>query len=327
LEAGGGTGVSAAVLIADTVRVAGVSGISHGSVVITPQTLFSASSITKIYVAALALRLVEDGLLTLSDSLHQWIDNYQHIDSNITVRQLLNHTSGVYDFISHPTAWDTIIYDPSRVWEPEEIVSRFVGEPYSTPGSELHYSNTGYLLAGMVIEAVTGSSVSSQLRTRFWEPLGLTSTFFEVEETVVGTVAHAWINTGGESLIDFSSVPRTAAYSAVWTAGAVFTTAEELAEWGRALYGGGVLSEASVAEMLYDPGTGVGLGTDLLLGPEFAEGETVVGFVGSGLGYSGVLAYLLDYDISVAILMNDNNLDCLFGITSALLAAVLEHLS
>jgi D-alanyl-D-alanine carboxypeptidase len=289
--------------------------------------LFGASSTTKVYVAALTLRLVEAGLLTLEDSLHQWLDSYQYVDSNITIRQLLSHTSGVYDFILYPGASDSILYDPSRVWRPEEVVTLFVGEPYSAPGAELHYSNTGYLLVGMVIEAATGSAVSRELRARLWDPLGLSQTFFDVEETATGTLAHAWINTGGASLIDFSAVPRTAVYSASWTAGAVFTTAEESAEWGQALYGGEVLSEASLAEMLSDPGTGYGLGTDLLLGPEFAGGEQVVGHIGSGVGYSAVLAYLPDYEVCVAVMMNDTNLDSLYAITSGLIAKVIEHLS
>lgn len=326
LQSYGGKGVSAAILMPDSERYVAASGFSHDNIAITPQMLFSASSVTKTYVAALALQLAESGDLNLQDSLHQWLDNYQHVDSNITVRQLLNHTSGVFDFVQYPDAWATILHDPSRVWVPEEIIGSFVSEPYSAPGAELHYSNTGYLLIGMVIEAVTGTTVSSELRSRFWEPLGLTNTYFEVEETVTGTLAHAWITAGGGSLIDFSTVPRTAAYSASWTAGAVFTTAEDLAEWGRALYGGGVLADTMRAEMLSDPGTGMGLGTDLLLGPEFGSGEPVVGLVGSGLGYMAALAYMRDSNVSIAVMMNDNSLDCLLSMTSALVAAVTEHL-
>lgn len=327
LQAHAGTGVSATVLMPGAQRWVGTSGVSHEAVSVTPQMLFGASSITKVYVAALTLKLVEAGLLTLEDSLHMWLDNYQHVDGNITIRQLLNHTSGVYNYVDHPDAMGTILYDPARVWTPEEILASFVAEPYCAPGAELHYSNTGYLLIGMVIEAATGTAVSGELRTRLWEPLGLNSTFFAVEETIAGTVAHPWISTSlSDTLIDFSSVARTAIYSSSWTAGAVFTTAEELAEWGQGLYGGVVLNETSRAEMLSDPGTGVGLGTDLLLGPVFASGEPVVGFIGSGVGYSGVLAYMQDSDVTVAVMMNDNNLDCLFAITSALMATVKEQL-
>lgn len=201
--------------------------MSHGSVSITPQMLFGASSITKTYVAALTLALAEEGQVTLQDSLHEWIDSLAHVDSSITTRQLLNHTSGAYDFVQFPDAWATILYDRSRV---------------------------------------------------------------DVEETIVGEIAHPWIDTGGTSLMDLSSVPRTAAYAASWTSGAVFTTAEELAEWGQAWFGGEVLSEVSLRGMLTDPGNGSGLGTDLLLGEQSAGGESVVGMVGSGLEYSCVLA-------------------------------------
>jgi D-alanyl-D-alanine carboxypeptidase len=308
-------------------RWVGASGISYEAVSITPQMLFGASSATKSYTAALALKLVEAGLFTLEDSLHQWLDTYQNVDSNISVRQLLSHTSGVYDFITYPGVWDSILLDPTRVWTPDEILTSFVDARYSVPGAELHYSNTGFLLIGMVIEASTGSTVWSELRSRLLDPLGLTNTFFDHEESITGELAHAWFPAGGNQLVDISSVPRTAASSAAWTAGAVFTTAEELAEWARALYGGQALDEASLAEMLLDPGTGYGLGTDLELGPEFAGGEQAVGHIGSGRGYSAVLSYLPVYDVAVGVMMNDNNLQCLFAITCGIVATVIEHLS
>lgn len=328
LEAYHGTGVSAAVLMPGRQPWIGASGRSYGSVSITPQMLFGVSSVTKVYVAALALRLAEEGLLNLEDSLHQWLPSYPHIDSAITVRQLLSHRSGVYDFVLYPHAWDSILYDPSRVWSPQEVVTSFVDAPYFAPGAGFHYSNTDYLLVGMIIEAATGSAVSSALRSRLWDPLELTSTFLDAEEAITGDVAHAWIDVGNDGdLDDFSTVPRTAASSATWTAGAIFATARDLAEWGQALYGGEVLVDASLAQMLTDTGSGYGLGTDLLLGHDLFNGEPAVGLAGSGIGYASVLAYLQNYDVSVGVLINDNNLDCMFAMTAALVAAVTGHVS
>ncbi|UCG88382.1 MAG: beta-lactamase family protein [Gemmatimonadota bacterium] len=328
LRAHDGTGVSAALLIPGEQPWVGTSGRSHGSVAITAQTLFGVSSVTKVYVAALALRLAEEGLLGLDDSLRQWLGSYAHVDSTITIRQLLNHTSGVYDFVEHPLAWDSILYDPSRLWSAGEIVTSFVSEPYFRPGAGFHYSNTGYLLVGMIIEAATGSDVSAALRNRFWDPLALRNTFFDVEEAIPGELAHPWIDAGNDGVLDdFSSVPRTAASSASWTAGAIIATALDLAQWGRALYGGAILSDASLAQMLAETGSGYGLGTDLILGEEHFNGEPAVGHAGSGLGFASVLAYLHNLDVSVAVLMNDNNLDCMFAIASALVEAVTDHVA
>ncbi len=328
LQAHGGTGVSAAVLMPDRQPWLGASGRSHGSVPITPQMLFGVSSVTKVHVAALALRLAEEGRLTLEDSLHRWLPSYPHIDSTITVRQLLSHRSGVYDFITYPNAWDSILYDPTRSWSPEEIVTSFVAEPYFAPGTDFHYSNTDYLLVGLIVEAATGDRVSSALRSRFWNPLDLRRTFLDGEEAVTGDLAHPWIDIGNDGVLDdFSIIPRTALSSATWTAGAIVSTAEDLAEWGRALYGGEVLGDASLAQMLTDVGPGYGLGTDLMLGQDLFSGEPAVGLAGSGVGYASVLAYLRDYDVGIAVLINDNNLDCLFAVAAALVAVVTDHLS
>jgi hypothetical protein len=79
--------------------------------------------------------------------------------------------------------------------------------------------------------------------------------------------------------------------------------------------------------MLTHSGSGYGLGTDLTLGQELFNGEQVIGHAGSGVGYASVLAYLQDYDVSIAVLINDNNLECMFAIASALVAAVISHLS
>ena len=327
LQTHGGTGVSAAVLMPDRQWI-GASGRSHGPVPISPQMLFGVSSVTKVYVAALTLRLAEEGRLTLADSLHEWLPSYPHVDSTITIRQLLGHTSGLYDFVTYPNVWDSILYDPTRLWSPEEIVTSFVGEPCFAPGTEFHYSNTDYLLVGMIIEAATGGRVSSALRSRFWDPLDLSMTFLDAEEVITGDLAHAWIDIGNDGVLDdFSTIPRTAVSSATWTAGAILSTAEEFAEWGRALYGGAVLDDVSLAQMLTDGGSGYGLGTDLMLGHDLFNGEQAVGLAGSGVGYASVLAYLQDFDVSIGVLMNDNNLDCLFAVAAALAAAVIDHLS
>ncbi|MFC1661656.1 serine hydrolase domain-containing protein [Gemmatimonadota bacterium] len=325
LESYGGTGVSAAVLIPGEQPWADAGGISHGSRGITPQMLFGVSSITKSYVAALVLDLAEQGQLTLEDSLHRWLPTMEHVDTTATIRQLLNHTSGIHDFVEHPDLWPTLFAAPTELWTPEEVIATFVNAPYFAPGLGSRYSNTGYLLLGMIAEEATGSRVSGELRSRFWSPLNLSSTFLDVEEEITGELAHAWNHLDGDGIPDdLSAIPRTAASSATWTAGAVFSTAEDLVEWTRALFQGDVLSESSLHEMLAFNTSGFGLGTDSF-GPEHF-GARAIGLAGSGLGYSGVMAYLQDYDASIAVLMNDNNLDCLFATVSALVAVVREHM-
>ena len=91
-----GKGISFAIIAPGHKMWIGVSGVSHGTTPIKPETLFDAGSITKNFVAALTLKLVEESLLTLDDTLHKWLPDYPNIDNTITIRQLLNHTSGLY---------------------------------------------------------------------------------------------------------------------------------------------------------------------------------------------------------------------------------------
>jgi len=118
--------------------------------------LFAISSITKNFVAASTFKLIEEGILALDDPISKWLPPYNYIDSTITIRQLLNHTSGIYMFFSNQQIWDDLKKDRTKVWRPEEVLN-YIKEPYFDPGEEFRYSNTNYLLLAMIIEKVSGS--------------------------------------------------------------------------------------------------------------------------------------------------------------------------
>ena len=142
-------GVSAAVIFPNHKIWRGVSGISHNTVAMNPDMLFAIGSITKTFVATLALKLIEEGKLSLDDPLSKWLPSYSHIDSAITIRQLLNHTSGIYMFWSNQKIWDDLKNDRTKIWTPEEVLS-YIKEPYFPPGKGYRYSNTNYLLMAMI---------------------------------------------------------------------------------------------------------------------------------------------------------------------------------
>ena len=104
-------GASVAVIFPDEKKWIGVSGISHDTVQIKPDMLFAIGSITKNFVATLTLKLAEEGVLSLDDPLSKWLPAYLHIHSSTTVRQLLNHTSGIYMFWSNQQIWDDLKKD------------------------------------------------------------------------------------------------------------------------------------------------------------------------------------------------------------------------
>ncbi len=328
-------GVSAAVIIPGRETWLGTSGVSHETTSITTDMLFGIGSNTKNFMAALILQLAEEGELSLEDQLGQYLPNYPNINSTITIRQLLNHTSGIYNFTEHPSVWDTIFANRLKLWTPEEMLTSFVLPPYFPPGTGWHYSNTNYTLLGMIVEVITESKVSTELRNRFWNPLGLSRTFFDIEEPITGVYAHRWYDITGDGIPDdISFLFRISEFSAYWAAGAMFSTAEDVAKWSQALFRGKVLSQARLDQMLTfhspTPGEpqmiGYGLGT-LKFAPELVAGEEAYGHGGWVFGYSTVMAFLPEYDVSISIFLNLNNEDCLAAISNGFVEVVTDYLS
>jgi CubicO group peptidase (beta-lactamase class C family) len=99
---GNGKGISASIIIPNKGSWTGVSGISHENTPVSPDMLFNIASVGKNFLATLVLKLCEEGVLRLDDPLHKWLPDYPNIDNRITIRQLLNHTSGIFDFVEHP---------------------------------------------------------------------------------------------------------------------------------------------------------------------------------------------------------------------------------
>ena len=316
-------GASAAVIVPGHDTWLGASGISHENVPMEPGMLFGMGSITKNFMATIVLQLAEEGVLTVDDSVRQWLPPHPKIDGNITIRQLLNHTSGLYDFTENPDWGPAIAADFNRIWSPEETISAFVLKPDFAPGTGFEYSSTNYLVIGMIIEAATHTQVSLQLRNRILDPLNLTHTFFSVEEEIVGTLAHRWfdINQDGQ-MEDLSSYSRNALDSMLWTCGALYSTAEDVVRYSRALFRCELFTRNSLVQMLtfipYPPIPTRGYGFGILTIPDFIPGVLAYGHDGTVPGYKARWVYLPDHGVHIAVLLNEDDYDCLTAITIAL---------
>jgi D-alanyl-D-alanine carboxypeptidase len=308
----GGVGASAAVMIVGRPPWTGASGTSDGSAPITPEMLFGIASVTKTFVATVVLQLAEEGLVDLDDPVERWLAPLPNIDGSATIRQLLNHTSGVFDFADHPDFLAAISADPTRRWTPLEVLSEFVLEPYAAPGVQFHYSSTGYLLLGLIVEQAGGGLVSVQIRERILTPLDLDDTFFAVEEAVGSEAAHPWADLDLDGLLeDVSFVPRTSIESAGWASGALYSSARDVARFLAALMQGELLSAPSLDEMLaFVPATStvsVGLGIQKL--ENFADGLPGVGHDGGTFGYTARMICLPDRGVFIAVLVNQSSPD------------------
>ena len=310
-------GVSAAVVVRGHLVWTGVSGSSHSGVPITSDMYFDIGSAAKNFVAALVLKLSEEGLLGLEDPIGKWLPTFKYVDERVTIRQLLGHTSGISTYTTNPNFWYTVFVYPSRKWTPEDVLS-YIGPPDFPPGTSWNYSNTNYTLLGMIARKAAGSSLSGALRSRLLDPLGLTDTFLQAEESVPGTLAHAWFDMNSDGAYeDISGMNRTSQVSAAWGAGGLVSTAADVARWACALFEGKVLSADSQNQMLgfrelfipLSPIVGCGLGAlrALLLGREYW------GHGGNMIGYTTIMLYAPKEQVSIALLFNQDFVDYAVG--------------
>ena len=282
----------------------GASGISHDTVEVTTDMLFGIASNTKNFMASIILLLYESDSLKLYDSIYKWLPNFDHIDSTVTIRQLLNHTSGIYNYTNHPGYVDSVAVPGSRIWTPEEILEDFVLSPSFLPGTDWEYSNTNYILLGMIIEEITGNEVVSELHNRLTIPLGLNNTFLFPDEGYEGVRSHVWMvwTTSGDSIIDATEFVDTTAFSAAWTAGGIVSTAEDLVKWSKGLNEGGILNDTTLALMrVAAPYSGgyYGLGTQIAL----RYSQWVYGHTGD-YGYYSQVFYVPNKSLSISVISN-----------------------
>ena len=141
-----------------------------------PADRFRVGSVTKSFMATVLLQLVGERKLRLDDSLERWLPGVVPNGRSITVRELLQHTSGLYDYVDDSAFRTAVLANPLRVWTPRQLVRIAVSHhPLFRPGRRWSYSNTNYILAGLVIQAVTHRTVAAELRNRIFRPLDLRS--------------------------------------------------------------------------------------------------------------------------------------------------------
>ena len=303
-------GVSAAIVNSDSVWV-GTAGISHDMVSMKPDMLFSIGSVTKNFVAALTLKLAEEGTLSLEDRLSDWLPAYPYVDPEVTIRQLLNHTSGIYMFWNNDDLWDALKNDRSRKWTPEEVLG-YIKEPDFAPGEGWRYSNTNYLLMAMIIEKATGSTLSSEFKEQLWEPLNLQNYYLWLADSIPENQAHVFGDNFefGSSEKDLTFLPRVSHESITFGSSGIVTTSSDLARWCYLLFEGQVLSEKSMNEMLrfvdFIPQSnmkGYGLGVQLFRYAQ-SNGEKAIGHGGGNIGSATYMVYLPEYHTSLAVMVN-----------------------
>jgi D-alanyl-D-alanine carboxypeptidase len=308
--AGHGRGCGAAVAVElDGARLDVAVGVASA------EPAFLIYSVTKTYLAVLALRLAEEGKLALDDFLARWCPDAPHAD-RITLHQLLGHTAGVPDYGGLAAYHAAVRAAPSRPWSFEEFIDRTLAKGLrSEPGTGFLYSNPGYMLLRRVCELASGEPWSEALASRVLRPLGLHRTFAPESPDALRSLAPArsrLLSETGEAL------HVRGVYHPGWVShGVLASTASEVARFLHALACGELLPEAAVEEMtrsapvcdlppryrdarFANPGYGLGV---MVFGG--AGGPLRWGHNGGGPGYSASAFHapdLVGHGVTVACL-------------------------
>jgi CubicO group peptidase (beta-lactamase class C family) len=246
-------------------------------------TAFAVGSVTKQFTVALALMLVEEGKLSLTDPVAKWYPEATRA-KEITISDIFHHVSGYTDF--YPL--DYVTRPMQKAISGDDIVREYAGAPLDfEPGSRWSYSNTGFTMLGRIIERITNQPLGTVLKERIFRPLGMTHSYFEPDPRGKGVAQ-------GYSSYMLSPLTLAAPEGRGWTGGAggIYSTAEDLARWDIALMNGKVLKPESwktvITPRLLSDGASSGYGGGQSIGARrgwmwLQHGGAVSGFLSSNL--------------------------------------------
>jgi D-alanyl-D-alanine carboxypeptidase len=270
---------------------AGVSDRTTGAKM-QPDGRMLAGSVGKTFIAALALDLVQKKQLDLAAPISRYLGSEPWFPQlpnaqDITVRMLLNHTSGLVRYEFNPAVTQKLTNQPDHIWTPAERVSYILNTnaPFAA-GAGWDYSDTNYIVLGMIIEKVTGRDIYAQVASRFLEPLQLRRTLPSDRRDPRGVVqgyAGPQNPFGGrdEMIADGKFIVNP---QMEWTGGGYATTSGDLAKWAKLLYEGKAIAQPAVDLMLASPATAQQLGGNAQYGLGVIIRQTPLGSV---LGHSG----------------------------------------
>ena len=299
-------GPGAAVIVTEngkTVYAAGrgMADIAAGRA-IKPGDSFRFGSITKQFAAATLLKLVEQGKLSLDDPLSKFIPDYPAPGGSATVRQLLNHTSGIADYTEIP-GW-MVEANTAKAYTTPALVAVFKDQPVSfKPGEHWAYDNSGYILVGAIIEQVTGKPWADAVADAITRPLHLSSIRSGIGEASIPMMVKGYTNKDGKA------VPAMVIHmSAPGAAGALVGNVGDLATWAYALHNGKVVSPATYQSMITPTKTSDGktapYGYALELGD--VRGRSEIGHNGGIFGFLTDSIYLPKEKVFVAVFANSD---------------------
>jgi D-alanyl-D-alanine carboxypeptidase len=310
-------GVTVAVVMPDDrtyVAAAGWADRAH-TIKLEATSRMPAGSVGKTFVSAAVLQAVDAGTLSLDEKIARWLGREPWFarlpnGSALTLRLLLGHRSGLPDHTDSKAFLQAISKDLDRRWTPEELIAFVLDKkPRFAPGAKYFYTDTNYIVAGLVFERATGAKLFEAIEQKILSPFGLDQTVSSerriMTDVVPGVLGRDEAKAFGfpESLRDGRFVY---AAQAEYAGGGLISTSRDLARWAKALYEGRVLSAPRLQEMLAalpsDDGARYGLGVEITS----SGAGPVYGHDGSMFGYLTQMVYFPDFKVAAALQINSD---------------------
>lgn len=311
-------GINLAIVTPDeTIAVSVGYSDKENKIPMKPNDLMFSGSTGKTFCAAVILQLIDEGKLEVDDYIskyfgkEEWFDKIPNVHE-VTIRMLLNHTSGIPRYIFDDSVWKTAKENPDKTWTGVERLSYiFNAEPVHKAGKGWSYSDTNYIILGMLIEKLTGNDYYTELSHRILKPYELTNTYpgnsREIPGLVTGYTGYSEVFLLPEKvLLDNGKLAFNPQME--FTGGGIACTAADLAKWGRIYYSGKPFSEKSLEMLKTDSGFKTSLPDDAGYG--FAsfiwnENDQVsYGHTGMFPGYVTIVEYMPASDICLAMQWN-----------------------
>ncbi|KAF0969051.1 serine hydrolase domain-containing protein [Gordonia sp. YY1] len=294
-------------------------GESQTGIPATPDMHFRNGAVAISYVAAVLLQLVDEGTVSLDDTIGRWVPDIPHADE-VTLGQLATMTSGYQDYVLGNEAFETTeLNNPFKAWTTDEMLSYALDKPLLyRPGTNWNYAHTNYVILGLALEKITGESVEAMLRERISEPLGLKNTVSDLTATIPQPALHAFSSERRGILKLPPAAPfyeETTGWNPSWsiTHGAIQTSnIYDVEATGRTLFAGETLSEESYRTMTSTRLRGIarpqpGCATCREMNERYTYGMGVV-LTGDWIvqnplfnGYAAVVGYLPQEKVSIAV--------------------------
>ncbi|MDH6134420.1 D-alanyl-D-alanine carboxypeptidase [Kitasatospora sp. MAA4] len=285
----------------------GVADLADGQPA-AAQDRFRVGSVTKSFVATVVLQLVTEGRIGLDDPIDRDLPGVVANGQHITVRQLLNHTSGLYDYLnvvmSQP---DPIRTARTAGYTPQDLIALSAAHsPQFAPGTSWAYSNTNYVVLGLLVEHLTGRPLGEEITRRIVRPLHLRDTSFPTTAQLSGPHldGYEWLDGPAAAPTDLTEFSP----SAIWGAGTMISTADDLSRFYRALFAGALLPQDLLNQMrtphpIDDSGRAYGLGLE---SRTYCSGTPAWGHSGSVAGYETFSFTTADGARQITLALNRN---------------------